>query len=521
MAAESSMVNELLAMLAIKNLYPYLLALGALHFVGSALVALYRSYNDKLSHIPGPRLAAAGPWYEQYYDIVRGGAFIEKLEGLHKVYGHYVRVNPEEVHTSDPDAIGVIFAIGSNFTKAGAPAPSAHPIASKSILGMQNNKEHAHRRALVAPLFSKQAVQKLEWLLAEKIERMLQRYEQAVDTGRVLNISNSLRCMTLEAIDKFTYNGDISELDVADDEFDNPMFDIFASTSHTMHLVRHFPAMARFQLSLPNWLLTTVMPNFSTLLDYQKSCSTTVRAYKKDYAKASAAGHPTIIGRLLSPDAQKAGRELAVTDAVLRDECLVFLIAGTDPVARGVTYALWYLAQHPEAEARLAAELADAVPDRNVFGSWEQLERLPFLTAVIKETLRMNGSTPGKLIRVVPKGGVTINGNFFPEDTHLSMSFHILHQDETIFPDPKRFVPERWLGDGAKQLDPYMCAFSKGSKACLGIQVAWAQLYMTLGNIVRRYTLDVSPTTEYDMSWWEANGPVSRGSLKARLSARA
>lgn len=51
------------------------------------LRSIHRIYFDRLSHFPGPKLAAIGPWYERYYDIARGGLMTEKLAELHKIYG--------------------------------------------------------------------------------------------------------------------------------------------------------------------------------------------------------------------------------------------------------------------------------------------------------------------------------------------------------------------------------------------------------------------------------------------------
>lgn len=53
------------------------------------LRSIHRIYFDRLSHFPGPKLAAIGPWYERYYDIVKGGLMTEKLAELHKIYGLY------------------------------------------------------------------------------------------------------------------------------------------------------------------------------------------------------------------------------------------------------------------------------------------------------------------------------------------------------------------------------------------------------------------------------------------------
>ena len=74
-------------------------------FLGLYVVQLVvrRLYFSPISHIPGPKLAAATWWYEFYYDIVLGGQYTFKILELHKKYGPVIRINPDEVHVGDPD----------------------------------------------------------------------------------------------------------------------------------------------------------------------------------------------------------------------------------------------------------------------------------------------------------------------------------------------------------------------------------------------------------------------------------
>jgi len=67
------------------------------------------------------------------------------------------------------------------------------------------------------------------------------------------------------------------------------------------------------------------------------------------------------------------------------------------------------------------------------------------------------------------------------------MTSTLIHQDESVFPDAHAFKPERWVDDPTGQLDRYMVAFSKGSRNCLGMPLAWAELYLCLSGIFRRF----------------------------------
>lgn len=97
--------------------------------------------------------------------------------------------------------------------------------------------------------------------------------------------------------------------------------------------------------------------------------------------------------------------------------------------------------------AILREELDSAFPDRHLNGALERLDELPLLNAIIQETFRLGIPFSG-LPRVVPKGGMIINGHHVPGGTCVSVPIWTHHTDKRYFPEPYQFNPERWLEDG-------------------------------------------------------------------------
>jgi cytochrome P450 len=97
----------------------------------------------------------------------------------------------------------------------------------------------------------------------------------------------------------------------------------------------------------------------------------------------------------------------------------------------------------------------------------------------------------------------------------VSMSQWMQHRNETIFPDPMAFEPGRWLsemGKGSGGPDDYLIAFGRGSRVCLGMTLAWCELYVTLGTVMRKFgdrlklsngisEEDFYPLDDYVTSW--------------------
>lgn len=117
-------------------------------------------------------------------------------------------------------------------------------------------------------------------------------------------------------------------------------------------------------------------------------------------------------------------------------EAASFLLAGTDTTAFTLTCLVCAVLKQVAVQSALAEEvgrLEDNFTDA-------QLEELPFLEAVINETLRLYGPAAGSLPRVVPKGGAHLGGYFVPEDTTVSTQSWTLHRDATLWSDPERYV---------------------------------------------------------------------------------
>jgi cytochrome P450 len=105
--------------------------------------------------------------------------------------------------------------------------------------------------------------------------------------------------------------------------------------------------------------------------------------------------------------------------------------------------------------------------------------------------LRLASPVPAYLWRIVPETGFTVAGHFLPPKTSIGMSAWIMHYDPSIFPEPQEFKPERWIGDKGVGLDRFLVPFSKGTRQCGGINLAWMEIYVGLATLVRRFELDV------------------------------
>lgn len=141
---------------------------------------------------------------------------------------------------------------------------------------------------------------------------------------------------------------------------------------------------------------------------------------------------------------------------------------------------------HPEKYEKLKREVNDNIA---LADEAEDVQALPYLNAVVKESLRLSMANPTRLPHVVPMGGWMFKGTLFPAHTIVGCSAYELHFNETIFPEARAFVPERWL-DATEEMSKFWFAFGAGSRACIARNLATLELQLATERLASSGVLD-------------------------------
>jgi cytochrome P450 len=187
-------------------------------------------------------------------------------------------------------------------------------------------------------------------------------------------------------------------------------------------------------------------------------------------------------------------------------EIFDFFMAGTELPANAISFGVFHVARNPPIIERLRQELHDAgFPVNYNFQSLTVLEKLPFLNAVVKETLRLGNLVPGRFPRVTPPEGMIIAGQHIPGGSVVSAGTHLVHMNPSIFPEPEKFMPERWIDDTPREfkLEKYMVAFSSGSRDCIGRELAFAEIRVFIACLVSFFEVELANRQDYflDLGW--------------------
>jgi len=337
---------------------------------------------------------------------------------------------------------------------------------------------HRVRRSALNPFFSKANVRKLEPIIQRRAQKVLSRMEKLESTGQPLNIFYLFSAFTSDVIVEYAFGESHDYLDRED--LNEDFYHMMDSMHHMGAAAKQFTWLMPLLLSVPQSITTRLdkgMAAFAALQNRCKKKVSDIMAHMDDYEDKQI---PTIFHDILISNLPPAEKKL---DRIYQ-EGQTFVAAGTETTAWSLSVIVFYLLKNTAKLQRLTNELQKA----NATTSTE-LEQLPYLSAVVQEGLRLSYGVSHKLPRIAPDETLTfVDGEkiwLIPPGTPISMSAGLLHQNTSIFPSPQEFRPERWLNNPS--LNRYLFSFSKGSRQCVGINLAYSELYVCLNTVFSRY----------------------------------
>jgi len=170
-----------------------------------------------------------------------------------------------------------------------------------------------------------------------------------------------------------------------------------------------------------------------------------------------------------------------MSDGHIRDELRTLLMAGHETTAITLAWALYAIHRHPEVRARLLDELDDLGPDP----APDELSKLPYLNAVVDETLRLFPIVDS-VFRMLRKPW-SLGGRELPAGVAIGVAILLVHRREDLYPEPGAFRPERFL-DGKPRPHEYL-PFGGGHRRCIGAAFSHYESCVALGTVLRELEL--------------------------------
>jgi cytochrome P450 len=432
-----------------------------------------------------------------------------------------VRIGPNEAHILDSSYYNTLYSNRNRLDKYGW-FYSMFGI-PETVFATIRADIHKLRRGVLAPFFSTQSAARFNPRVQAHTERLVARMAECAAHDEPIPLFFAYRCLTGDIISEYLFGRDLGLLDRPD--WGRSFYSAWRSLWEMSPLIRQLPFILKVFNAMPRWMLAMTQPKALEVIDMHIMCDKlTAEVLASDPEELAKKERPTMLWEVAHeqslPSSEKTLERLSI-------EAYNILAAGFETTGGTLAHMTYLILAHPEAYQKLQRELEQAIPDSNDIPSYQTLEKLPYLWAVVKETLRYvvkktkaictdrNTSLSGaysRLPRVNPHESIRYKDWVIPPGCAVGMSALFVELDPTIFPCPHEFKPERWLEEGAKErLEPYLLAFGKGTRMCLGLNLAYAELYSILATMIRRFpklelwetdASDIEAVADYFFGMW-------------------
>ena len=193
-------------------------------------------------------------------------------------------------------------------------------------------------------------------------------------------------------------------------------------------------------------------------------------------------------------------KELNVNETMLKKHVSTLFGAGFGTISGTLQYGFMIMALHPEVQKRVQNEL-DHVIGKDRYPEFEDENDLPYTAATVAEIYRHHSMSA---LGVTHSTTCDTNfaGYFIPKNTPVIINLYSANRDETIFADPEKFNPERFLTEDGKcnaALTEYVVPYGLGHRRCAGEPVARLEVFLFLATILQQCTIKESPEHPLDL----------------------
>lgn len=313
------------------------------------------------------------------------------------------------------------------------------------------------QRYLMQPFFHRRVITQFAQLVSEANERCLARWEALAAAGTPLNVTDEMSDLTLDIVLRSIFGRDMDRLTA--EQGVNPFEVVAKDTGRNLQFAFKFRSLTRLVAAL-------------------------IARRRSENEE-----HFDFLAMLMSARDKDSGEPMGERELI--DELMTLVVAGHETTASALNWTWYLLATHPEAEARLHAEL-DAAPELPA-PSLEQVEPLAYTGQVIKEALRLY--PPGWVLSRRTLEADVLGGYEVPAGTNVLLPLYLLHRHPRFWKDPELFQPERFAPEHEAQRPRFAYVpFAAGPRHCIGETFAVYEMLVHLYKAARRYRLTYMPT---------------------------
>jgi cytochrome P450 len=382
----------------------------------------------------------------------------------------------------------------ANYPKSVTFRNNLRPVLGDGLL-VSEGERWARQRRLMQPAFHLRRLKGLAGTMAEAAARMAEGWR----AGELIDVMAAMNAVTMEIVARTLFGSDVS----------GEIAEVAAAMAVLQEQTGRVRPSAFFEL--PAFL---VRPRGAA---FREAVATLERVVNRIVAerRASGAQHDDLLSMLLEARDETTGE--GMTERQLRDELVTLFLAGHETTAIALTWTFHLLAQNPDAEAKLHAEV-DAVLGERPAPAFEDLERLPYARMAGEESMRLY--PPAYVFSRSVLAEDQLGPYRIPKGALVIVSPYALHRRPDYWPEPEAFRPERFApaASAARPKHAYL-PFGGGARICIGNAFAMMEHAIVLAAVARRWRLRAVPGREVKTEPRITLRP--RGGLPMHLERRA
>jgi cytochrome P450 len=314
------------------------------------------------------------------------------------------------------------------------------------------------QRRLAQPAFHRERIAAYADVMVSYAERTIAGWR----AGETRDVHKDMMHLTLEIVAKTLFGVDVGEVARKIEWSLEVLMDRFAGAGVMMPMFLPTPANLRTKKAIEE--LDAIV--YGIIRERRRS-----------------GGEGDLISMLLEATNDEDG---GMSDVQLRDEAMTLMLAGHETTALTLGYTFHLLGEHREIAAKLLAEIDAVLGDRPATAA--DLPKLRYADWVVRESMRLY--PPAWAIGREAIAPCTIGGYAIEPGTQMWAAQWVVHRDARWFPEPERFLPERWANDFAKTIPRHAYfPFGGGPRICIGNSFAMMEAVLILVTVARRFRL--------------------------------
>ncbi|KAJ5603974.1 hypothetical protein N7537_006930 [Penicillium hordei] len=448
---------------------------------GIALHGLYNIYLHPLRAYPGPKLWAATQLVWIYYRLT--GQLVWKSIDLHEKYGSVVRIAPDHLSYTTETAWKTIYGLRAVEMEKNCQAGFSRPgLKGVHAILSADKANHSRLRRILAPALSEKSIADHDGMIVKYVNLLVKKLEARCDEPPV-DLNKYFEWTTMDLIGDLLCGQPEGALQ---QENGGRWLDILTQSIQSqvwIQALETYNLVGWREYLLPKFRVQAALENFKII------------SAKFEKRLATNTDRRDILSYML-------GEKDRMTPMEMRLNAATIIGAGTGTTATWLSTNMHSLATNSDVYRKLAMEVrAEFASDSEITS--ERVARLPYLAAVMKESLRIHCPSPSSTGRFVPPGGETIDGKFVPAGTTVGVHQHAAYHSHSNFHRPDDFCPERWLPEAQESSSPFandrlsvVNPFSYGPRTCLGIRLTTAETRIILAKLFWHFEIEIMPESQ-------------------------